>query len=413
MANPLILKSLSFNEYFNFSYFPSIIHWDRRRQKWSIQSGIKKLIPYYASLSVSAIVCICAGGMVFTSLWLGQCLFQPVHVLSSVVIIILICFVILSELPWLLYSKDIVSTENALFTIDARLSGRVTTKKDIDDASCFASIRKILRRRKGKTVYAKGDVHGIYMYLSIFLYIASFLLGSIIYTYYGFDPFSVIMIFLGIKLHHGTFVGTSMTILHFSGVVIESQLICQSLRFLTLFVIGSLETGDKVLTRIVRDIGYSNSALRIYFQLQILLSNITSFAKLISAMYLTTAFGGFVFTMVISIKGWNVLPPYIYWGFPTVTCVIFGGLIIVLKYAGSIFEISGVVLMKWKKEVANSNKMSMRERRLARISLKMMWQSAIPVGNVGILDKDIKTNYVVNMQDYAINALVTAEELMG
>ncbi|CAL8129195.1 unnamed protein product [Orchesella dallaii] len=405
MASPLLLKCFSLYQSLTIPYFPHRISWSSIKKQWEYESDIHKLIPFYVLYSLSFLVVYSNSLLVICSaLWLHPGLFHAKQILVSIFLIVTFLFTLVGELPLLLYGNEFIAAANAYIPLDIRLS---PNQRNNEKTSIFGEIRKFLRKEAFEEA-------GIVLYLLILVVFSSFFTLPLFVVHLNLDPIhlGITALFPGEYYKWSQQVRILIKVIRYVCIWVGTQILGQSIRVVTVLPMGGLALLQRVFRKTLNQVDLYQGAIQLFMQLHITFALMNSALKLIFTMYLSTACITFIVCMVINIKGWGILPPFIYWMSPMLTMYVITCLLFVLGFAGDSYKMSVQMLSNWKRQLATTSSSGLN-RKVARRSLRMCRRIAMPVGNIGIIDRDIKTNYINNMLNFTIDALVTTDKLLN
>ncbi|CAL8129197.1 unnamed protein product [Orchesella dallaii] len=405
MESSLLLQCFSHHQTLTIPYFPHRTAWSTSLKQWKFESNIQKLIPFYLLYSVSFLLFYsCSLLVICSSLWLHPGLFHAKQILVSIFLIVTLLFTLVLELPLLLYGNEFIAAVNAYIPLNIRLS---PNQRTCEKASFFGEIRKFLRKEA-------FDEAGIILYLLTFVNFFSCFTVPIFLVQLNLDPIhlGITAIFPGQYFKLSLPVRISLKVFRYAWISVGFQAIGQSMRVLTVLPMGGLAFLQRVFRKTLNQVNLYHGAIQIFVQLRITFSMMNSALKLIFTMYLSTACTTFITCMVINIKGWGILPSFIYWMSPMLTMCVITCLLFVLGFAGDLYKMSEQMLSKWERQLATTSS-SEWSRKVARKSLRMCRRIAMPVGDIGVIDRDIKINYINNMLNFTIDALVTTDKLLN
>ncbi|CAL8129319.1 unnamed protein product [Orchesella dallaii] len=135
-------------------------------------------------------------------------------------------------------------------------------------------------------------------------------------------------------------------------------------------IVGMISVVHNILY-LIRRLPLNGGALNFYSHFRISFEIVADFQNSITSLLLSALFMAFILFTVVAVNGWSVLPTYMSIG---VICVSLGTLFVIL------------------------------------FTLR---PTAITVGCIGIVDRDIKANYLSNMFDNTIAFILAADEIFG
>ncbi|CAL8129934.1 unnamed protein product [Orchesella dallaii] len=404
MGSSLLLKCFSLHQTLTIPYLPHRSAWSTSLNQWKFESNIQKLIPFYLLYSFSFLLFnSCSLLVICSSLWLHPGLFHAKQILVSILLIVTSLFTLVVELPLLLYGNEFIAAVNAYITLNIRLS---PNQRTCEKSSFFGEIRKFLRKEA-------FDEAGIVLYLLILVVCFNFFTLPIILVHLNLDPIhlGITALLPGIYFKWSLPVRISVKVFSYASTWVGSQAIGQSIRVLIVLPMGGLAFFQRVFRKTLNQVDLYHGAVQIFMQLRITFAMMNSILKLTFTMYLSTACITFIMCMVTNIKGWRILPPFVYWMSPMLTVCVTTCLLFVLGFGGDLYKMSEEMLSKWKRQLVTTSS-SEWDRKVARKSLRMCRRIAIPVGDIGVIDRDIKINYINNMLNFTIDALVTTDKLL-
>ncbi|CAL8129196.1 unnamed protein product [Orchesella dallaii] len=405
MASPLLLKCFSLHQSLIFPYFPHRISWSSPTKQWKFESNVQNLIPFYFIYSLSFLLIYSSSLLVICSaLWLHPGLFHAEQIIVAIFVIVVLLLTLVEEVPLVIYGSELIEAINAYIPLDNQLSPQ---PRNPQKGSLFGEIRKLLRKES-------FDAAGIILNILIVVEFIVFVPLPIFLVHLDLDPIhlGIIALFPGEYFKWARSIQIPVKIIRHIVTWVGCEIMGRSIRVLIALPLGGLTLFQRVFRKILNQVDLYQGAFQFFMQLHITFAIMNRTLKLIFTMYLSTACICFVVSMVINIKGWGILPPFIYWMSPVTTMFIITILLFVLAFAGDLYSMSEEMLENWKRQLATTSS-SGWNRKVARKSLRMCRRIAIPVGDIGVIDKDIKTNYIDNMLNFTIDALVTAEDLLN
>ncbi len=157
----------------------------------------------------------------------------------------------------------------------------------------------------------------------------------------------------------------------------------------------------------INQINLNHFQIKLFKELQISIRLIHSMQKYMNGIFLCLAFFTLLLSINLSILGWNFLP-FKFWIFaPLVANTVFLFVIIILQVDSFVFEITSNTLKRWKGQVYQVIKFKYMKR-----VLKSMKPISLPVGDMGIIDQEIKVNYLQGLMDYLVNTLIVCKDFV-
>ncbi|CAL8129426.1 unnamed protein product [Orchesella dallaii] len=178
----------------------------------------------------------------------------------------------------------------------------------------------------------------------------------------------------------------------------------ETMRSCTLWFIGIVLLTQKNI-RLTCQKPVGKQSLFLYCRLRVMEAFAFTIDGDISKLLFSTFFVTFITFTTVTVRGWMILSAYLVLFAAVGSIVTLALLMIGMNYVVNLYEISGAGIEKWKVEVGlmSTNK---RYVTYLRKYLKSIKYISVPVGEIGIFDKDIKTNYFANTMDSTINSLL-------
>ncbi|CAL8129337.1 unnamed protein product [Orchesella dallaii] len=149
-------------------------------------------------------------------------------------------------------------------------------------------------------------------------------------------------------------------------------------------------------------------SLFLYGQIRILETLAFNVDKRVTKLSFSTLFVTFIIFSTATVRGWTVLPVYLSLlvFLASITTLVL--IMITMNYLVSMYEISLATLCKWKSQLGPFFKHTYipSYTLYLRKYLKSLRYIAIPCGEVGICDRDIKTKYLKNTIDAMISSII-------
>lgn len=146
--------------------------------------------------------------------------------------------------------------------------------------------------------------------------------------------------------------------------------------------------------------------LNLYKQLFIGISIQNKSVKLTNTLFLSSSFFVLVFSINLTILGASFLPFHVYIMAPLIALCMFAFVMIIFMVEGNVYYETSKLLSDWKWLMQN-------DRRCKSLGLRKTLRSlrpcSFPVGEIGIVDQDIKINYLHVVFDRSVDLLVALQ----
>lgn len=169
--------------------------------------------------------------------------------------------------------------------------------------------------------------------------------------------------------------------------------------------------GYKLISHMHKRMDLSVYTVEVYREVAIALSASKLFFKHFVGFVLSAIFFGMFAVALGTIVGWKFVPWNIYIVAPLFLVLIAIYLPLGFKYLCAFYEGSDLILKKWRNQLGSQN-MSGFNRKLVRRQIRSLHRLAMPAGNIGIMDTEIKVHYFESLLDYIIDVLVTFQDYL-
>lgn len=124
--------------------------------------------------------------------------------------------------------------------------------------------------------------------------------------------------------------------------------------------------------------------------------------------------GSFFQMMIIGMNllmfGYEMLPFTVYSAVPVFIAFLVSILVCVFGFCCGIHEMTGEILENWKTQFVQSPRQA---RNYNRRAIRCLTPASFPVGDIGIMDKEIQTNYCASLIDWLISTSFMVKDWMG
>ncbi len=147
--------------------------------------------------------------------------------------------------------------------------------------------------------------------------------------------------------------------------------------------------------------------IRLYNEGKISVYFIYTMVGVIHGVFLSSAFFLLLICINLLVLGHNILSLDLYMLAVNIMILLFIFVILILFVNSFIYESTSNTLKTWKGQVHQTVRMQYMKRLVAS-----MRPIALPVGSIGIIDKEIKVNYFNSLVDYAVNTIVACNDFI-
>lgn len=148
--------------------------------------------------------------------------------------------------------------------------------------------------------------------------------------------------------------------------------------------------------------------IRLFTQVHISMRMIYSLTKNFTGMYLGFAYYAGLLGLNSAVFGWRILPFNVYFIVPIFCVIWFASLAFLFSLGCGFYEGSVDVLISWRKQVVRMSK----PKEMIRV-LRSLQPVMLPVGEVGMMDREIKMNYGKSLLDAVMNSSIVIHDLMS
>ncbi len=404
MASTLFFKTNQLNQSLTYFYNPLCVHCNKSKKRWEYSIKDKrKLFPHlFFTLVVTGSMCYTVGSFIVLAMIYDPGLYPPNQILLQVLLLGSYPLVVMIEILLLLYGREMVAVINWGITWVTRLD---LTEPIIVNTNIFAAFHAEISKISSSNRQVDWcSIIASYYALCQFILSVALPVGL---TYGNNDHIFVIIrgiesekLLNGPHLNHFLF----FKFFRYAGLIYVYQ--CNIFTFsIWINIIMS------VLQILVKLLFYLNRMLvsyyhvKMYRQVRICIYLNYTLLKVVLGIFLSLSFFVVIFSINLSIFGWNFLPLIVYLMAPTIAIIFFVFLIFSLDIGSFIYEITLKTLNKWKREVHQTVKVNYLKR-----VLNSMRPIALPVGDVGIVDRDIKVNYMDTLMVGIVNGLILCKD---
>ncbi len=130
--------------------------------------------------------------------------------------------------------------------------------------------------------------------------------------------------------------------------------------------------------------------------------------KRFNFIFLSVAFFILLITTNLSLYGKEFVPDELYICAPFLVFSLLWATALILHYENFIYELSCQIIERWKSQLALGTITKAKYTKLVLYSLQPI---AVPVGNIGIVDRDIQINYFSTVLTYIVNTSIICKDL--
>lgn len=404
MGSTLFFETNQINQILTRVYHPLCVGWNKSKKTWEYSIKDKrKLFPHlFFTICVTGSMCFAVSSLIILSMIFDPDLFSPTQILLQVLILGLFPLVISVEILVILYGREIVAWVNWGIALVLRLNLNAPINMNTSFFAAFhIEISKITSRNQQVDWFA--IIASYYIIFHSFLSVA-LPLGLV----YG-DNDHIYVIMRGIaseKLLNGPELNnlSFLKVLRLVGLIYLYQ--CNLLTFSCFvnYLMSMLQVLVKILFYLNR-IQVSYYHVKMYRQVRICVYLNYTLFKVLLGVFFSMSFFIIIFSVNLTLFGWSFLPLSAYVMAPTVAVLLVSFLMFSLHMGSFLFEITLKTLNKWKREVHEAARVNYLRR-----VLKSMRPIALPIGDVGIFDRDIKVNYIDTLMIGIVNALIVCKD---
>ncbi len=406
MASPLFFQTNHLNHHLTLPHHHLCISWKHSQKRWQYSTQNKlKLIPH-----------LCAAILLPWSLISPEILFilasfvyQPnLYSIQEIIIHILVGsfypLVFVFEMLLLKYGGELVAIANWGIAIAFKLDFQKSNNNDI-------SFYKAFWNEHFKIVYNRRNVDWFAILASNYLILALLLsfLMSVFLTFENLDNSYIVLkgiaseeILNGPNLLSSAYLKSCRYLV----MIYIWNCVASAYSYFILILVSCQQVGIKIMLY-QNKMQVSFVQIQVYRQVQICICLISSMDGVINELFLSFAFVLLLICINLSVLGYKFLSMDIYLLVVSIVVVLFVFVMLVLYVNSFIFEITSKTLQKWRKQVHQTVRVPYFKRLLAS-----MRPVALPVGSVGIIDKEIKVNYLYSLVNYAVDTLIACKDLI-
>lgn len=234
-----------------------------------------------------------------------------------------------------------------------------------------------------------------------------------IFIYYGWDPYEVCLnlVYPTIPIAYKRIFQMARVLSTF--VVMYTAILAE--RSFLLFGMHFALVGEKIVLFILKQrTSLSPSTVNIYRELQLVFKVIWEFLICFIGSFFTVAFVCVLIGFDGTLIGWKFVPWSIYAMVPMFTSFVVSFIWLNFKFGCDYYERSDNILVTWRRNITKSERRPeyQKNRKLVRRILRSIPKLTFPAGNVGVMDREIKMNYLHALYDYVINSLITMKEYL-
>ncbi|CAL8129336.1 unnamed protein product [Orchesella dallaii] len=394
MSTPLILFSYKLNQALCFPLFLNPVTWDNETEQWSYGKHRLKLIARFFisfGIIIPGVFFVCIMRFVANELNPGtQSAKEQIAFLFTAAFIL---YALCVEVILFKHGYEIVEVSSWEIQYE-----REQFQHTIENHK--VSVKEEMKR------ILSGNIDPIGMFFVTFVttIAISTILAPIILVLLDLDP-----LYFGLL---GISKSTSINGYHLDDIKwARFVLLCtifgfqvETMRSCTIWFIGIVLLTQKNI-RLTCQKPVGKQSLFLYCQLRVMEAFACTIDGDISKLVFSTLFVTFITFTTVTVRGWPILSAYLVLFAAVASIATLAILMIGMNYLVNLYEISGAGIEKWKAELGlmPTNK---RYITYLRKYLKSIKYISVPVGEIGIFDKDIKTNYFANTMDSTINSLL-------
>ncbi|CAL8129327.1 unnamed protein product [Orchesella dallaii] len=391
------------NEALSTPYFLTVVSWDHCSSKWRYEPKTwKSLLHFFITFGINLPTILGICGMRFASNIFHRNIVTQTEPTMLLIAIALMLYVLMIEAILLKHGKIIAEIVNKHAEFERR--------------NFYKNVSVVKNKR---TMEMRESYNGSFDWVGLFfLWLAvmakpSVVLMTFFLVYTNNDPFhfaSFGMSQARSNMCHSSFFNCFRYIVQLAIAGFHAQSMITTFICITSQVIIVRNN----LRRTFR-MGIRISSIILYRQVCVAFKINTEFSRDGTQVILSVIFINImVFTLVL-VKGLVTLPPILFLFVLFMFSATLVYLLIAMKFAPEYYEFSNNGLINWKTEVAfilRATRQAHYVKHMRKV-LKSLRHIGIPVGDVGILDTDIKTNYLAKTLEFTINAILVIETPTG
>lgn len=408
MASTLFFQTNQINEHLTLLYHPLCIRWNQPQQKWeySLENKTKLLPHLFFTIFVPGFLIISVVFFIILSIIYDPELYSTKQIIIQLLIGSIIPFVFMLEILLLFYGRELVATANWGIPHVIRL--RLVERPKLNTSFITALLEEISKITSSET---GKNVEWFSLLSSNFL-IITFVMTLVIPITLAFqklDPLYVISsgisskrLLNGPTLDHLFF----FKFCQYVGMIYIYQCNLLTLTYCMSLVLSVMQVGVKLILYL-NQMQVSYSQVKLYRQVRINVYMMYTMIKILNGTFFSFAFVLLIFSINLSIFGWDFLPFEIYIIVPLIMMITLIITTMGMYVDSFIFEITSKTLIKWKGQIHEVARVKYMRR-----VLRSMRPISLPIGDVGIIDKDIKVNYLDALMIYIANSLIACKNFI-
>ncbi|CAL8129068.1 unnamed protein product [Orchesella dallaii] len=397
MTTPLIKYIYKLNQALSVPYFCNVLFWDSNKEQWRYETKQwKRFVHFFISFGLILPSLFISIGMRFVAEMLNPGVQTKKEQIMLIFSASIILYVIPIELALLNNVEYIAQNTNQHIEFERKNY----PKTDADKAA----------NSKKKMGLPHIDLIGLGLLdlvagltVSCFLVPTLLVYNKLDYIYFAMFGMSAV--------ESDVEFSTAVILLRFILMFVMLAFEMESIRTEAICLVGHVVIARHNLQRLFeRRIGHETISL--YNQLQVMFAMGREFYKQGIQQSLLLAFVNFVLFISIAVTRWDSIPAIIVVCMVTFAICTIVGVIVAIYFLVDYYELSKEGLSKWKSELGQKFKSSQytSHERYVRKTLKAKNVIAAPLGNVGIVDTDLKTNYLQNTFEFTINSIMAMNE---
>lgn len=359
------------------------IRWNHSLQKWQIEKNQFAKFKYYL---VVVVVKVILSPSAFSYLLLMNAIYPDVLKLHQIIIQFFFCLGILSSLMLdvltFFFAEDIVQGMNSMYLLEDsyHLSNQKAFNKNISNkAYLISSFVQI------KTEF-KSDPAGLVILLIPILFTGFGAISTIIFTAAELDYLTLFLVFWKIPLINKYITVKIVKCLYY---LIITHVLMISIRTFSLQVANLQVAMYTMLDYLLGTKRLTKNNYILYNALRIILTGLKTYLVAMLGGWMATMYLMITLGVVSTIVGLYFHQPLLVIPAFMLTFAVFVSLNVTFWTTCKIYENSIGLLRTWRNDAIQRS-----DRGYARRVLKAMQVLSLPAGEVGIMDRDIKINYL-------------------
>ncbi len=405
MASTLFFQTNQLICRLTLPYHPLCVSWNHSHKRWefSIKNRFKLLPHLFATTFLSWTILLPGILSILISFFCHSDLYSVEEIAIEVLIGIFIPLAVVVDTILLVFGREVVAISTWAITTSNKLKFQDPFNDDIGFFKSFWDEQQKISWGQNVDWLAilASNVLMSGTFLSIFIPVAL--------TFQNLDQ-----VYILLKGISSNILINSPNLANFNFVKVFRYLImlyiynsiASVLTHFTIILLSVIQIGLKIV-HYLNQMEVNILQVKLYRQLQVCVHLILTLDKVINGTFLCFAFVLLLICINLSILGSKLLSADIYTLVIFIMILIFVFVMLVLHVNSLIFEGTSETLKKWRGEVH----LAVRVKYMKRLTMSLK-PLAFPAGNIGIIDREIKVNYLYSLMIYAVNTLIACKDLV-